>query len=333
MTNLKTNYLGLEIENPLFASASVLSKNLDNIVKMEDAGIGGVVLYSLFEEEIIHESLSLNYYLNRGTESFAEALTYFPDLENYSTGPDQYLDLIAKAKEKVDIPIIASLNGISSGGWIKYGKSMEDAGADALELNIYLISTDLDMDSVELEKVYIELVRDIRKEIKIPLSIKLSPFFTSLPNTADKLVNAGANGLVLFNRFYQPDLDLESLRVKPTLELSTSSDLLLPLRWTAILYKKVKADFALSGGVHNGEDIVKALMAGASIATSASELVKNGFERIKPMLNGLSNWMDLHEYASVDSMRGVLSQEKVAFPAAYERANYMKALTLFDNNI
>lgn len=333
MTDLKTNYLGLEMKNPLVASASALSKKMDNVVKMEDAGIGGVVLYSLFEEEIVQESLALNYYLTRGTESFAEALTYFPNFDNYNTGPDKYLALISKAKEKVDVPIIASLNGISSGGWVKYAKLIEEAGADALELNIYFIPTDLDVESVELEKAYVELVKDVNNEINIPLSAKLSPFFTSLPNVARKLVDAGANGLVLFNRFYQPDLNIDNLQVEPTLELSTSSDLLLPLRWTAILYKKINADIALTSGVHSGKDIVKAMMAGASVAMTVSELVKNGIDSAKTMLLEFSNWMDVHKYKSVDNLRGILSQHSVSHPAAFERANYMKALTLFDENM
>jgi len=331
MANLKTRYMGLEMKNPLVASASTLSKKLTNIKKMEDAGIASVVLYSLFEEEITHESLALDYFLSRGTESFAEALTYFPDLDNYNMGPEKYLGFISKAKESVQIPIIASLNGISSGGWIEYAKLIEQAGADALELNLYYVSTDLDVAGVELEKAYVDLVGNIREEIKIPIAVKLSPFFTSFSSIAAGLVGAGANGLVLFNRFYQPDINIEDMRVEPTLELSTCSDLLLPLRWTAILYKKVNADLALTSGVHSGEDIVKSLMAGASVVMSASELVKNGIDRAKSLLQEFSNWMDIHEYESVDNLRGVLSQRSVAQPAAFERANYMKALTLFDN--
>ena len=331
MANLKTKYLGLDLKNPFIASASSLSKKLTNIKRMEDAGIASIVLYSLFEEEITHESQTLDYFLSRGTESFAEALTYFPDLDNYNLGPEKYLGLISKAKESVQIPVIASLNGISSGGWIEYAKLIEQAGADALELNLYYVSTDLDVAGVELEKAYVELVRNIRKEIKIPIAVKLSPFFTSFSSVAAELVGAGANGLVLFNRFYQPDINIEDMRVEPTLELSASSDLLLPLRWTAILYKKVNIDLALTSGVHSGEDIVKALMAGASVVMSASELVKHGIDRAKSLLQEFSNWMDVHEYESVDSLRGVLSQRSVAQPAAFERANYMKALTLFDN--
>ena len=331
MADLKTRYLGLEMKNPLVASASTLSKKLTDIKKMEDAGIASVVLYSLFEEEITHESLALDFFLSRGTESFAEALTYFPNLNDYNIGPEKYLGLISKAKESVQIPIIASLNGISSGGWIEYAKLIEQAGADALELNLYYVSTDLDVTGAELEKAYVELVGNIRKEIKIPIAVKLSPFFNSFSSIAARLVGAGANGLVLFNRFYQPDINIENMRVEPTLELSTSSDLLLPLRWTAILYKKVSADLALTSGIHSGEAIVKALMAGASVVMSASELVKNGIDRAKSLLLELSNWMDIHEYESVDILRGVLSQRSVAQPAAFERANYMKALTLFDN--
>ena len=285
----------------------------------------------MFEEEITHESLALDFFLSRGTESFAEALTYFPNLNDYNIGPEKYLGLISKAKESVQIPIIASLNGISSGGWIEYAKLIEQAGADALELNLYYVSTDLDVTGAELEKAYVELVGNIRKEIKIPIAVKLSPFFTSFSSIAARLVGAGANGLVLFNRFYQPDINIENMQVEPTLELSTSSDLLLPLRWTAILYKKVSADLALTSGIHSGEAIVKALMAGASVVMSASELVKNGIDRAKSLLLELSNWMDIHEYESVDILRGVLSQRSVAQPAAFERANYMKALTLFDN--
>ena len=333
MVNLKTKYLGLDIKNPLIASASPLSKKISNIKKMEDAGIAGVVLFSLFEEEITHESLALDYFLTRGTESFAEALSYYPEFDSYNIGPEKYLDLISKVKESVQIPIIASLNGISSGGWIEYAKLIEQAGADALELNLYYVSTDLGVNGAELEKAYVELVENIRKEIRIPLAVKLSPFFTSFSNAADVMVSTGVNGLVLFNRFYQPNINTEDMSVEPTLELSTSSDLLLPLRWIAILFKKVNADLALTSGVHSGEDIVKALMAGASVVMSASELVKNGIDRAKSLLQEFSNWMDVNEYESIDSLRGVLSQRSIAHLAAFERANYMKALTLFDNKI
>jgi dihydroorotate dehydrogenase (fumarate) len=333
MPELKTKYLGLEIKNPLVASASSLSKKPSNIKSMEDAGISCVVLYSLFEEEINHESLELHHFLSRGTESFAEALTYFPEFDEYKNGGDRYLELISDAKNSVDIPIIGSLNGISNSGWINYAKKIEDAGADALELNIYYLPTEKEMTSQSLEKSYLELVKTVKDSIKIPVAVKLSPYFTSLPNTLQAMVEAGAKGLVLFNRFYQPDLDIENLTVEPSLLLSKSSDMLLPLRWTAILYERIKADIAFSSGVHTGEDMVKALMAGASVTMTASELVKNGIQRAESMLLELSNWMDIHGYESVDSLRGILSQRSVAFPAAFERANYMKALTQFDESI
>ena len=333
MTNLQTTYLGLPLKNPLVASASALSKKLENIKKMEDAGLGAIVLYSLFEEEIQHESLELDYFLSKGTESYAEALTYFPDFDDYNIGPDRYLELIEDAKKSVDIPIIASLNGISSGGWIEYAKKIEAAGADALELNIYFLATDLDVSGSELESAYVDLVKNVCKSVNIPVAVKLSPYFTSVAHAADRIIKAGAKGLILFNRFYQPDLDIENLSVEPRLELSSSSDLLLPLRWTAILYKRIAGDIALSSGVHGGTDAVKALMAGAAVAMTASELVGKGIKRASVMLTELSNWMDVHEYASVDSMRGTLSQQSAANPAAFERANYMKALTLFDEKI
>jgi len=333
MMDLKTKYLGLDLKNPLIASASSLSKKLENIKKMEDAGISAVVLFSLFEEEILHESLELNYFLNQGTESYPEAITYFPDLANYNLGKEKYLNLIRKAKESVQIPVIGSLNGISNSGWIKYAHLIEEAGADALELNLYFVTTDPEITAQELENSHIQVVKNIRKEIHIPLAVKLSPFFSSLPNFVNKLVQAGANSIVLFNRFYQPDLDIESLEVCPWLELSTSSDLLLPLRWTAILYSKVKLDIALTSGVHHGNDMVKAVMAGASAAMSASELVAQGIDRASGILTEFSEWMDSHEYESVSQMQGVLSQKSVASPSAFERANYMKALSLFDNRI
>ena len=333
MADLKTKYLGLDIKSPLVASASALSKKLDNIKAMEDAGLGAVVLYSLFEEEIINEQLSLDHFLTRGSESFAEAITYYPDLEKYNTGPDKYLQLIRTAKEAVDIPIIGSLNGVSTGGWIKYAKLIEEAGADALEINLYFVPTDPQLSSDVLEKAHIELVSDIRKSIKIPLSVKLSPFYSSIPHFAGSLTKAGAKGLVLFNRFYQPDLDIDALEVVPKLELSRSSDMLLPLRWIAILYDRVAADFALTSGVHSAEDIVKALMAGGTVAMTASALVSNGIGFAGTLIEELAQWMNDYEYKSVDQMRGTLSQKNVAEPAAFERANYMKALTLYDNRI
>lgn len=333
MADLKTKYLGLDIKSPLVASASALSKKLDNVKQMEDAGLGAVVLYSLFEEEINHEQLALNHFLTRGSESFAEAITYFPDLDNYNTGPDKYLKLISNAKEAVDIPVIGSLNGVSTGGWIKHAKMIEEAGADALELNMYFVPTDPVLSADVLEKAHIELVNDVRKSIKIPLSVKLSPFYTSIPNFTAEVAAAGAKGFVLFNRFFQPDLNINDLEVLPKLELSHSADMLLPMRWIAILYDRVHADFALTSGIHTAEDIVKALMAGSTVAMTASALVRNGIVYASTLIEELAQWMNDNDYKSVDQMRGSLSQKNVAEPAAFERANYMKALTLYDNLI
>ncbi len=333
MPELITKYLGLDLKNPLVASASALSKKKKNIKALEDAGIAAIVMYSLFEEEIDHESLSLHYAIERGTELYAEMLSQFPDFDHYNTSADRYVNLISEAKNSVEIPIIGSLNGISKGGWIEYAKKIEEAGADALELNIYYLSTDKDMVAEKLEKLYIELVRAVKESLSIPLAVKLSPYFTSMANIAKGLVNAGADGLVLFNRFYQPDLNIEKLTVEPALELSNSSDMLLPLRWTAILFDRVEADIALTSGVHTGEDIVKAIMAGAAVTMTSSALVSRGISHASKMLLELENWMDTHDYKSIESMRGILSQRSAASPAAFERANYMKALTIFDEQV
>lgn len=333
MVDLTTSYLGLSLRNPLVASASPLSKKVDSVRRLEDAGIGAVVMYSLFEEQIEHESRALDFYLNQGTESFAEALTYFPDLEKYNVGPDDYLELIAKLKRAVNVPVIASLNGTNSGGWVKTAKLMEQAGADALELNIYFVPTDPAKTAQDLEQTYIDLVHDVRKELHIPLAVKLSPYFTALPNLAARLVKAGANGLVLFNRFYQPELDIETLEVVPNLHLSTSDELRLPLRWIAILYKRIQADLALTSGVHSHTDVLKAVMAGANVAMMTSELLANGVGRVGEILADLEKWMVEYEYESIRQMLGSMSQQNVAEPAAFERANYMKALTSYDNRV
>jgi dihydroorotate dehydrogenase (fumarate) len=333
MPDLSTNYLGLNLKNPIVASASPLSKKVDTVKRLEDAGIAAVVMYSLFEEQIVNASKSLDFFLSHGTESFAEALTYFPNLEHYNVGPEEYLELIAKIKKSVKIPVIGSLNGISSGGWVEYAKKIEDAGADALELNIYFVPTDPDVSAVDLEQAYVDLVTDVRKQVRIPLAAKLSPFFTSLPNFANRLVKAGVTGLVLFNRFLQPDMDIETLEVVPSLNLSTSVELRLPLRWTAILYGRVKTDLALTGGVHTSEDVIKAMMAGANVTMIASELIKHGIDRVPQLLNGVNEWMVNFEYESIKQMQGSMSQRAVAEPAAFERANYMKALTTFDNRL
>jgi dihydroorotate dehydrogenase (fumarate) len=333
MVDLTTTYLGLKLKNPLVASPSPLSEKVENVKRMEDAGIAAVVMYSLFEEQIIHESLELDHFLSRGTESFAEALTYFPNIGKFSLAPEKYIDQLEKTKRAVKIPVLGSLNGVSTGGWIEYGRKIQDAGADALELNLYYLPTDIHITSSQLEDNYLKLVSDIRAEIKIPLAVKLAPFLSALPNFASRLVEAGADGLVLFNRFYQPDLDLENLDVVPNLVLSVSDDLRLPLRWIAILYGKVKADLALTSGVHTSEDAIKAIMAGANVAMTTSALLKRGTVAIQQILNGMEEWMTSREYVSVEQMRGSMSQGAVAEPAAFERANYMKVLNSFNADL
>ncbi len=333
MPDLTTTYLGLHLKNPLVASASPLSKKLDSVKRLEDAGVAAVVMYSLFEEQITHESEALSYFLDRGTESHAEAVTYFPDLGKYNIGAEPYVELIQKIKKAVAIPVVGSLNGVTPGGWVEYARKIEEAGADALELNMYRIATDLELASQDLEQTYVDLVSDVRKQIHIPLAVKLSPFFTSLPNLASRLVKAGANGLVLFNRFYQPDIDIETLEVVPEIHLSTSEELRMPLRWVAILYGRVQADLALTTGVHTGEDMIKAAMAGASVSMLASELIAKGSKRIPTLLGEITKWMEEFEYDSISQMLGSMSQKAVADPGAFERANYMKALTSFDNRM
>lgn len=330
MPDLTTTYLGLSLKNPLVASASPLSKKLDRVRMLEDAGAAAVVMYSLFEEQITHDSHQLDYYLEHTTDHHAEALSYFPDMERYNIGPEAYLEHLQRVKQAVQIPIIGSLNGISAGGWVEYARRIEQAGADALELNIYYVPTDPNVSSAELENAYVNLVRNVRASIHIPLAVKLSPFFTSLPHVARRFVEAGVNGLVLFNRFYQPDFDLDDLEVVPHLELSSSHDLLLPLRWIALLYGRLQVDFALTSGVHRAQDVVKAMMAGASVAMLASELLRSGPARLTQLVTELSRWMEAREYTSISQMRGSMSQRAVAEPAAFERADYLRALNMVD---
>jgi len=333
MPDLSTTYLGLRLKNPLVVSASPLSKKVEIARRLEDAGASAIVLYSLFEEQITHESHELDHYLSRGTETYAEALSYFPEMEHYNVGPERYLDHLQRLKQALDIPVIGSLNGISAGGWIEYAHKIEQAGADALELNIYYLPTDPNVSGAELEATYLNLVRLVRAQVRIPIALKLSPFITALPNLAQRFTEAGANGLVLFNRFYQPDFDLEMLEVVPSLRLSNSDDLRLPLRWIAILYGRVAADLALTGGVHTAQDALKAMMAGAKVAMLASELIANGADRLSVILSHMRSWMLEHEYESITQMQGSMSQQAVSEPAAFERANYMKALNSFDNRL
>jgi dihydroorotate dehydrogenase (fumarate) len=327
MSDLTTTYLGLKLKNPVVASASPLTKKLDSAKKLDDAGVGAIVMYSLFEEQIIHESLELDHYLTRGTYSNAEALSYLPDTGMYAMGPGKYLDHLNAVKQSVSVPVIGSLNGVSKGGWTKYARSMQDAGADAIELNLYYIAADPFLTGQELEDTYVELVSEVKAAISVPLAVKLSPFVTALPNFAKRLSEGGADGLVLFNRFYQPDFDLDNLEVVHNVTLSNSDELRLPLRWVSILYGKIRADLALTSGVHTATDVIKSMMAGAKVTMLASELLKNGYGRVPDILANIEAWMTEHEYESIKQMQGSMSQMSVREPAAFERANYMKMLS------
>lgn len=324
--DLSTNYLGLKLKNPIVASAGPLSHTVDSMKRLEDAGTAAIVMYSLFEEQIAHEAAELDHYLNYGKESFAEALTYFPGAQEYNVGPDEYVELVRKAKQSLDIPVIGSLNGISTGGWISYAKRIAEAGADALELNVYYIPTDPDVTSTDVEDRYLEVLHGVNHTVSIPVSMKLSPFFSSLAHMAKRLENAGAQGLVLFNRFYQPDIDLEALEVRPNVMLSTSNAMRVPLRWIAILYGRVKLSLAATNGIHTAQDVIKMVMAGADATMMCSALLKNGPGYVAHVLADLNQWMLEHEYISVQQMKGSMSQKAVADPAAFERANYVKAL-------
>jgi dihydroorotate dehydrogenase (fumarate) len=323
---LTTTYLGLKLKNPLVPSAGPLSRTLDTMKKLEDAGASAIVLYSLFEEQIEREDNALDYYLSFGTESYAEALSYFPRATDYIRGPEEYLEHIRKAKKALDIPLIASLNGNTPGGWTSCAKDIERAGADAIELNIYYIPSDPRMTSTQIEEQYIETLKSVKKSITIPIAVKLNPFFTNIADIAKRLVDNGTDGLVLFNRFLQPELDIEHLEATSSITLSTSSSLRLPLRWIAILYGKVHTGLAASNGVHTGIDALKAIMAGADVAMMCSAILKNGPSHVSAVLKEMTDWMSEHEYESIEQMKGSLSQKSVANPAAFERASYVKVL-------
>lgn len=329
MVDLSTSYLGLPLRNPLVASASPLSRHTEQVQRLEASGIAAIVMYSLFEEQIIHESLELDHYLSRSANFSAEASSYLPDSGEYSLLPERYLDHIRKVKQAVRIPVIGSLNGVSKGGWIRYARLIQDAGADALELNLYYLPIDAALTSQEIEAAQVELVAAVKSSISIPLAVKLSPFYTSLPNFVQRLAGAGADGIVLFNRFYQPDLDIEELAIAHTLELSAPAEMRLPLRWISILQSTVRSDFALTSGVRSHEGVLKAMMAGARVVMLASELLQNGIPRVAELLSEITAWMTEHEYASIQQMQGSLSQKSVTEPAAFERANYMKVLGSF----
>ncbi len=329
MINLSTDYLGLKLKSPVVVSSTPLSDTSDNVRRMEDHGAAAVVLSSLFEEQLDLESRALDRNLTRGTESFAEALTYLPDHDVYRATQDAYLAHLVHVKNLVSIPVLASINGVTPSGWVKFAQDVESAGADALELNTYWLAINRTIPGKEIEKQLVELVRRVRQSIKIPLAVKLSPQFTSIPNLAAQLDAAGANSLVLFNRFYQPDFDIEALDVMPRLAFSRSEELLLRLHWIAILYGNVKADLAVTGGVHAADDVVKGIMAGAKVAMIASALHQQGIDQLQEIHDGLTKWMEENEYASVDAMRGALSRRSVPDTSLFERGNYIKTLSSY----
>ena len=327
--DLSTTYLGLNFRTPLVVSASPLSEDLDGIRRMEDAGAAGVVLYSLFEEQLSQDSLELQHHLTYGTESFAEALTYFPESSEFKLGPEGYLEHIRKAKAAVNIPIIGSLNGDSTGGWTNYAREIQEAGADAIELNIYYIPTDDRLSGAEVEQTYLDILKLVKSAVTIPVSVKLSPFFSNMAYMARKLDEVGADGLVLFNRFYQPDINLEHLEVQPHIILSTPMALRLPMRWIAILFGKIKAGLAATSGIHTSQDVLKMVMAGADVAQLCSSLYRHGIEYIMTIEREMIEWMTEHEYHSVKQMRGSMSQINCSDPAQFERAQYIKSLHSF----
>jgi dihydroorotate dehydrogenase (fumarate) len=327
--DLSTTYLGLRLKNPVVASASPLSGTLDGIRRLADAGAGAVVLPSLFEEQIYLESVSLSDHLDRGSYSTAEAFNYFPQMQSYGVGPEKYLELLHAASRSVNIPIVGSLNGTTTGGWIEYARLIEEAGADALELNVYFIPANPYVTGAVVEQRYLEILREVKRAVSIPVAIKLSPYFSSIGDISRRLVDEGADALVFFNRFYQPDFDLEKLEVEMRLVLSQPHELRLPLCWVAILYGELLTDFAITSGVGTFEDVLKSLMAGAKVAMMASELLRNGPGRITEILGEIEDWMERNEYESVSQMIGSMSRTNVADPAAFERANYMKMLASY----
>jgi dihydroorotate dehydrogenase (fumarate) len=324
--DLRTTYMGLPLKHPIVASASPLSEKLDNIKRLEDAGAAAVVMFSLFEEQIKRENAAIEHLITAGTNSFAESLSYFPDFEDYETGPEEYLNLLRQASEAVDIPVIGSLNGITNEGWVDTARKMQEAGASGIELNIYYIPANLYITGREVEQRYLEILKAVKGSVSIPVALKLSPFFSAMGNTARQFDEAGADALVLFNRFYQPDFDLEKLDVKVNLELSTTSEIRLPLLWIAVLYGRINASLAATRGVHSPIEVIKYLMAGADAVMTTSALLKNGIDFLTTLVDGLQSWMEQRQYESVHQMKGSMSQINCLDPGAYERANYIKII-------
>ena len=327
---LETTYLGMRLDNPLVVSASPIGRDVDRLAQLVELGAAAVVLPSLFEEQIERVSLSLHAALMSGSESSAEAITYLPEIARYNTGPDRYLDLVRRARRDLSVPVIASLNGASPGGWTSHARRMEAAGADAVELNLYFVAADVEATADAVERQYLAVVESVRRVIEVPLAVKIGPFFSSLGHMARRFVDAGANGLVLFNRFYQPDIDLDDLTIVPDVQLSTSVELRLPLRWIALLKNRINASLAATTGVHDHLDVAKLLLAGADVTMLASALLRNGPGRMREIHEGLIAWLREHEYDSVEQMKGSMSADGAPNPGALERANYMETLASFE---
>lgn len=327
--DLTTSYLDMELAHPVVASASPLTSHIETLLELEGAGASAVVCSSLFEEQIEYEELEVHHMLETGAMQHPEAAGYFPEMQDYRTGPEDYLQLIRDAEDQLSIPVIGSLNGASEGGWIHYARLIEDSGADAIELNIYFVAAEPDTSSESVELRYLKLVEAVKGSITIPLAVKIGPYFSSMAHMAQRLEEAGADGLVLFNRFLQPDIDLDTLEVTPNLRLSTSEELRLPLRWIAILNGQVGCSLAGTSGVHTAEDALKLILAGADVTMMASALLQNGSSRIREVVDGIHAWLDEREYDSVEQARGSVSRRAIADPVAYERGNYMKALNSF----
>jgi dihydroorotate dehydrogenase (fumarate) len=329
LIDLSTTYLGLNLRSPIVASSSPLCRDLDNLRRLEAAGAGAVVLHSLFEEQIMLDSFWLDGFLNQGSDSFPEALSYFPDQKSYHNDPGLYLSHLATARKTLKIPVIGSLNGVSTGGWIKYAKEIESAGASALELNVYYLATSMQITAQEIEQNYCELVRDIKAQVKIPVAVKLSPYFTAIGNMCRQLVSSGADALVLFNRFYQPDFNVETREVNQNLNLSTSDELRLRLHWTALLSPYLRAEIAITGGIHTVDDVVKSIMAGAQVVMTTSALLKRGIDYLGILESDLETWLEAHNCSSINELRGAMNSAAVTDTSAFTRANYLKTINSY----
>ena len=330
--DLSTQYMGLQLKHPIVASSMPLSETLDGIKTLEDSGAAAIVMFSLFEEQIRRENEAFDFLMETGSESFAESLSYFPQIDKTPKGPERYLNLLRKAVEATDIPIIGSLNGITNEGWIDYAQQIQQAGASAIELNVYYIPTDIELNGADVEQRYFDILQTVKQSVSIPVAIKLSPFFSATGNMVKRLDAAGADGLVLFNRFFQPDFDLDKLAVSPRANLSSPEEIRLPLLWIAVLYGRINASLAASRGVHSPDEVVKYLLAGADVVMVASALMKNGPQYLKVLVDGLQAWLTAREYASIDEVRGLMSRQKAADPGAFERVNYIKVLESFESS-